>query len=592
MMDDDRYDPDDRRIITLAAEVAGAGDVRIPGLLLQLKEYLDATPSGSKQIKQLKNDIWSYDLLPVLILVLKQDYTKVAQGWNTAAQLSKVVSQCCVGIEPSGESDFYDKLLPDAIENMLILAWRIQEKYIETSVATKRSKEQMLDDFKLVADSLRYLFSGHTSLTVNALSSPWLLQLLLTDDVETAVVVISIIISVVRVNLLAPVTVDNKVLHNILDELIYKLSASMDESVGSASTKCLLTLCDAQATMIEILCSRYKGLRPLLSKWTGKGFGRDLRQLLLLLDTGNKQKADMERLHRAACTIQAMFRSFKTRKKLNRADKAMGKLQKSFRAKREKAEKAREMRAMQQELQHLLLLRRKKAMRDLRNKQLEAIRILPAGQMDQYLEKEQQRAAIKIQAQFRGYRQRKSIGSPNARKRATKRLRSVIIIQRAVRKWLERLRVKRREPPPWQRPPGLTDDRRVELQAKILDWRENHPFPSKTRPQQEELHNKVQDAIRSHISQCKTIRKLEQRREALLARLETDADLLLNAPSLVDASDKDIELYTSRSAPVAAKARQNHINEIKLLNQPWWRKLTDEYQDDISGVQDEEQIVF
>ena len=43
-----------------------------------------------------------------------------------------------------------------------------------------------------------------------------------------------------------------------------------------------------------------------------------------------------------------------------------------------------------------------------------------------------------------------------------------------VRKWLERIRARKHEPPAWQRPPGLTDERRVQLQEKILEWRENH----------------------------------------------------------------------------------------------------------------------
>ena len=43
-----------------------------------------------------------------------------------------------------------------------------------------------------------------------------------------------------------------------------------------------------------------------------------------------------------------------------------------------------------------------------------------------------------------------------------------------VRKWLEKIHVKKDEPVRWQRPIGLTDDRHVELQAKIQEWRESH----------------------------------------------------------------------------------------------------------------------
>jgi transposase len=43
-----------------------------------------------------------------------------------------------------------------------------------------------------------------------------------------------------------------------------------------------------------------------------------------------------------------------------------------------------------------------------------------------------------------------------------------------VRKWLKRLREKRKIVPLWQRPPGLNDARRLELQTVIQERRENN----------------------------------------------------------------------------------------------------------------------
>ena len=40
-----------------------------------------------------------------------------------------------------------------------------------------------------------------------------------------------------------------------------------------------------------------------------------------------------------------------------------------------------------------------------------------------------------------------------------------------------------------------------------------------------------------------------------------------------------MEMYTSRSVPIATKAQQTHKEQLKLLKQPWWKKLGDEYQD-------------
>lgn len=43
-----------------------------------------------------------------------------------------------------------------------------------------------------------------------------------------------------------------------------------------------------------------------------------------------------------------------------------------------------------------------------------------------------------------------------------------------VRKWLKRLREKRKIVPLWQRPPGLSDARRLDLQTAIQERRENY----------------------------------------------------------------------------------------------------------------------
>jgi hypothetical protein len=42
------------------------------------------------------------------------------------------------------------------------------------------------------------------------------------------------------------------------------------------------------------VCICYRGLKPLLTKWEGAGFSRDLKELHLLLQAGNAQKAENE----------------------------------------------------------------------------------------------------------------------------------------------------------------------------------------------------------------------------------------------------------------------------------------------------------
>ena len=55
--------------------------------------------------------------------------------------------------------------------------------------------------------------------------------------------------------------------------------------------------------------------------------------------------------------------------------------------------------------------------------------------------------------------------------------------------------------------------------------------------------------------------------------------LLVACPSLAEVTEQDVKSFVSHSVPIATKARYNHQEELRLLRQPWWRKLGDEYQD-------------
>ena len=55
-----------------------------------------------------------------------------------------------------------------------------------------------------------------------------------------------------------------------------------------------------------------------------------------------------------------------------------------------------------------------------------------------------------------------------------------------------------------------------------------------------------------------------------------------DAPRLCDVGCDVSELMTSffcHSAPIAARAKRDHAEELRLLEQPWWRKLGNDYQD-------------
>jgi len=66
--------------------------------------------------------------------------------------------------------------------------------------------------------------------------------------------------------------------------------------------------------------------------------------------------------------------------------------------------------------------------------------------------------------------------------------------------------------------------------------------------------------------------------------------MLLVAPELDKVTQKDVEMYSTRSVPVATKARVNHMETLRNLQLPWWKKLGDEFQE--SDLPEEDILLF
>ncbi|XP_064926667.1 IQ calmodulin-binding motif-containing protein 1 isoform X2 [Columba livia] len=320
------------------------------------------------------------------------------------------------------------------------------------------------------------------------------------------------------------------------------------------------------------------GLKGLLSKqWTGKGFDRDLGQLLdlLYLEQSNG-KGEMQRQHQAACIIQATWRGFQTRKRLKKLPQAVTTLQRSFRAKRE------------QELQHLkkqkedeslklqMQLQRQRAMRLFHERQLAVLEIIHASQVNKYMEEMEGKSALTIQRFWRGYRARRNF---HQQRQSLKEYKAAVVIQRAACKFLEKRR-RRRPLSPWKDPKGSTDERRLALQQKVDDYIKLHPASQMSEEMSKELHVQAQEKLAEFLLRSRLDQRAAQRRETLMAQVNTDVELLMNAPGLAEATEKDLDVFLSRSIPVATKARQSHNTMLKYTRWPWWKKLGVEFEED------------
>ncbi|KFU88437.1 IQ calmodulin-binding motif-containing protein 1, partial [Chaetura pelagica] len=559
----------------LAARVSGSGERDVPVLLLELKGILNGASLGCEESKKIKQDIYDYGLTQYCMLVLRQDHSRLRGGWATAAQLAEILSHCCVGLEVKEDpEEFYNKFLPSVIDNLLVLGRRLQARFTRAI----KDKQDFLRWFQTVTDATCWLFGGHVQLAACVLQNEHFLQLLITDDVETAIIMMSVLHNLLNVSSSVLLQVDEETLHTVLDELVYKLSSTTNPVIGSAATKLLLLVAKCCQQLVKLLTARYKGLKTLLSKqWTGRGFDRDLSQLLDLLSLEQSNgKAEMQRQHQAACIIQATWRGFQTRKRLKKLPQAVTTLQRSFRAKREQELQQLKKQREDEGLKLQVQLKRQRAMRLFHERQLAFLEIIHASQVNKYMEETERKSALTIQRFWRGYRARRNF---HQQRQSLKEYKAAVIIQRAACKFLEKRR-RRRPLSPWKDPKGVTDEQRLALQQKVDDYIKLHPASQMSEEMSKELHMQAQEKLAQFLLRSRLDRRAAQRRETLLAQVNTDVELLMNAPGLAETTEKDLDVFMSRSIPVATKARQSHNTRLKHTHWPWWKKLGEEFEED------------
>lgn len=577
------------RALHLAAEVAETDDSNVPVLLLQLKDILDLAPPRSSLGELLRKDLWTYDVIHVCNLALKQDFASIVGGWDTATQLGAILCQSCVGLNFPDMAEYEDKFLPDVVENMLSLAAKLLDFIVKARVMTE--KQKLFQNFRTTLNSLEWLYSFHVSLTFNVLQSKRFVQILMSEEVDASLFILMIVENIFKMKRVLMGKLEPNVLHSILDETVFKISASEESSVARASIRLILTATDVHPPILEVLLSkRYRGLKAYLSKWKARGFDHDVKRLVSLLEAGSIAQAEQMRLSRAATAIQAFYLGSKQRQRLKQAELGIILLQRKFRQRRLDKEREKEKGKRRQERKLAQEQKRINEFRSSMQKQLKMLESVPAREVNLFMEENQVKAASTIQAAFRGMVARKKYSE---RSEEVTRERAAVTIQRQFRRYQQH-KADRKTPYPVV--PGLTDARRAELQNMIAERRQRFPAKHRTQEEFKELHEKAFSLLANHVLSNMKIRKSEQRREALLARLNVDADQLLAAPKLHEVTPDILDSFASRSAPVIARAQQCHNEEMHRLKLPWWKKLWDEEEvegpRERPGSQDEEQLNF
>uniref|UniRef100_A0A8C2YXU9 IQ motif containing B1 n=1 Tax=Cyclopterus lumpus TaxID=8103 RepID=A0A8C2YXU9_CYCLU len=345
----------------------------------------------------------------------------------------------------------------------------------------------------------------------------------------------------------------------LLNEAVGLLAVSSDSLVGGVSIRLVLFMANQQE-LRRSLTSVSAGLDSLLDKdWRGRGFDPEVDQLIALIqsDTRRFPQVSLSRV-RAACLIQAAWKSYQTRRRVKSLNRAVSTLQRRYRSRQQQQK---EEQRWEEELKYQVCVRRQQARRKFHQKQRQLLQLLPPDQVQPYLQDCERRAAVVIQSFWRGFRERQRYNNNNNTLRHTHaRQQAARTLQRAVHT-LVFLRRAAMVPPTtsfWIGQNGLTDSRRAELKRQVEEHVSQHPtcYPQcfvcsrPACPVRKKLHI-------SFYSQTFIV----------LPRPPSDA------PPLSVVTTTDADSFLSPSGPVAVRARDSHHAALQASRLPWWRTL-------------------
>ncbi|KAL1022038.1 hypothetical protein UPYG_G00021450 [Umbra pygmaea] len=552
---------------------------KVPQVLSKLQEILNRTSfQDEKELGTLKRDLFNHGILQYCAGdALTLNYAKVEGGYATATQLAEILSSCCVGVDLGMDTEaFHRRLLPSVTDSLLLLANRLMSRAL-----VENGQPEMFRHFKKVMDSLCWLLKAHGHLATQVLLSGSYERILMSDDERIGAVCVSMWHQLLSVNSDLVADLKKEPLSVMLDDIVYRMAHTSDPTVGGAAIRTLLLIARQQDSSLKLIIHRFKGLEGMVGcEWRGRGFDDEVDQLIKLLQREISQPAENMQQEwpsecvRAACVIQAAWRSFQTRRRVKSLPGAVSCLQRSFRERRQTRLRQVEAVRCEEELRLQMCLRRQRARRDFHQKQLQLLYILPPGQVQQYLGEVERQAAVRIQTVWRGYRERRYF---QLRRKTHTQHRAARILQRAVLRFLKRRRAQRghRSLSPWIGLRGLTDSRRSELKIEVEKYIALHLSSVVTPEGSRELHAQTQALLLKHLQGRQDDMREHTHTHALLAQINTDLELLLNAPPLSAATVTDCQLFRSRSGPVAARARQSHNALLQASHLPWWKMLGD-----------------
>ncbi|XP_054882184.1 IQ calmodulin-binding motif-containing protein 1-like isoform X2 [Poeciliopsis prolifica] len=527
-----------------------------------------AVQTDSGALTWVKTRFYHSGVLSHCVRVLSLSPSRLRGNWASAATLAHLTSSSCVGVEPGSRSEAFHRLfLPSVVDVLLSLASQLM------------SHSEAPPLLRTVMDAVGWLLSAHPHLTAQVLSSAHYERIQMSDDLTVSLLCIQMWIQTCTVNrdFLSQLSDESTLL--LLNDAVAQLALSSDDAVGGASVRLMLLMANQLGLRLRSLLFNFKGLDSLLEKdWRGRGLEQEVDQLIAVIrqeEAASRQSEVSSERVRAACVIQAAWRSVLTRRRVKSLSRAVSALQRRYRARRRRLQQQEAAQQWEEQLRYQVCVRRQQARRRLHQKQRELLQLLPADQVRPYLEECERRAAVLIQSAWRGYRDRRRYG--DALRAEARRQRAARTLQRAGRRLLEK-RPAAQAPPPtllWIGQEGLTDSRRAELKQQVEEHIQTHRSTCVSVEACAALLEEVQQLLQAELQGGAQRRREEQQVEALLAQTHTHLELLRDAPPLSVVTAAEAESFLSPSASIAARGRNAHNAALQASRLPWWRTLGD-----------------
>ena len=561
------------RIVQAIARQAGScKDVELPQLLVRLYPIVTSTDVSFKELRKVKERVWLSDLLHVLVEVLRQDFSSIPSDWDTARQLALILESVCSGLHPNVKSvsnpedvsEYYEILLPTAVDSMLILASNVLQAITEDTCQTSGY-------FENIIDSLLSICRHHKPCAQRVIQSPYLLHMLITDNTDLANVMLTALGHLLKVDQHCLIKLPPETLCSILDELVYKMSGPEEKS-ATLSIEIMAFVSSIDVSMIELVVSRYTELLLIIKKWEVDHLGTIVKQFVEEVEARSIVESEAEKENRAAVVIQASWRGYSARNKMKRLHSGIRRFQQFYRRWKTNKERLRKKEREVKEIRSTKLESIKQGQMSFWEGQLSVVEQLPPSAVPSFIEQQEVKAAKRIQSHWRVHLAQKRYRKLKESKDLSK---SAIFIQRAFRDFKHKKK---------QISTGnahvlvrVEEDQRAHLQQEITHFRECHKHSHKSETNKRELHCQVQDLLgQFYLSRPSEVRKATQR-SLVLSQLERSYGTLASAPSLNESFgiDNIDETFSSGSRSTARMAQTAHNEELKYTDTPWWKLPSD-----------------